>query len=38
MELTNVAMERRVKTSKDAKAIETLNRLLRCESGSWGKP
>ncbi|WP_287455153.1 caspase family protein [Leptolyngbya sp. UWPOB_LEPTO1] len=38
MELTNVAMERRVKTSKDAKAIATLNRLLRCESGSWGKP
>jgi hypothetical protein len=38
MELTNVAMERRVKISKDAKSIEILNRLLRCESGSWGKP
>lgn len=38
MELTNVAMEQRVKTSKDAKSIEILNRLIRCEAGSWGKP
>ncbi|HTL90308.1 MAG TPA: Caspase domain-containing protein, partial [Leptolyngbya sp.] len=38
MELTNVAVERRVKTSKDSQAIKTLNRLVRCEAGSWGKP
>ncbi|BAU10783.1 hypothetical protein LEP3755_12750 [Leptolyngbya sp. NIES-3755] len=38
MELTNVAMERRVKTSKNARSIQTLDRLIRCEAGSWGKP
>ncbi len=38
MELTNVAMERRVKTAKNAQAIQTLDQLVRCESGSWGKP
>jgi hypothetical protein len=37
MELTNVAMERRVRTSKNARSIQTLDRLIRCESGSWGK-
>lgn len=38
MELTNVAMERRVRTSKNARSIQTLDRLIRCESGSWGQP
>ncbi|WP_225895292.1 caspase family protein [Leptolyngbya sp. NIES-2104] len=37
MELTNVAMERRVRTSKNARSIQTLDRLIRCEAGSWGK-
>jgi hypothetical protein len=35
MELENVAMAQRVKESKDKVAIEVLNRLLNCESGSW---
>jgi hypothetical protein len=35
MELINVAMEYRVKSSKDQSAIATLNRLLKCESGNW---
>ncbi|MGG6270574.1 MULTISPECIES: Caspase domain-containing protein [unclassified Leptolyngbya] len=38
MELTNVAMERRVRTSKNARSIQMLDRLIRCEAGSWGKP
>lgn len=37
MELINVAMENRVKSSKDQQDINTLNRLIKCESGSWGK-
>ncbi len=38
MELTNVAMAQRVKDSKDKAAIDTLNRLINCESGSWNSP
>jgi hypothetical protein len=38
MELTNVAVERRVKSSKNTQAIQTLDRLVRCEAGSWSKP
>ena len=38
MELTNVAMEQRVRTSKNTQDIQTLDRLVRCEAGSWGKP
>jgi len=38
MELTNVAMEQRVRTSKNAQAIQMLDRLIHCEAGSWGKP
>lgn len=38
MELINVAMEYRVKTSKDQQAISTLNRLVKCEAGSWAWP
>ncbi|MBE9009659.1 caspase family protein [Pseudanabaenaceae cyanobacterium LEGE 13415] len=37
MELTNVAMEQRVRDSKNARSIQTLDRLIRCEAGSWGK-
>ena len=37
MELVNVGMEQRVKSSKNQQEIEILNRLIKCESGSWGK-
>lgn len=38
MELINVSTQQRVKTSQDKAAIDLLNRLIQCESGSWAKP
>jgi hypothetical protein len=34
-ELTNVSLEQRVRNSKNTSAIATLDRLVKCESGSW---
>lgn len=35
MELVNIAVEQRIRASGNQQAIATLNRLLKCESGSW---
>jgi hypothetical protein len=35
MELINIGTEQRLRQSQDAQAIATLERLLRCESGTW---
>jgi hypothetical protein len=37
MELLNVAIEQRVKASKNPQDMAILTRLINCESGSWGK-
>jgi hypothetical protein len=35
MELVNIGMEQRIRNSSDEKAIADLDRLIKCESGSW---
>ncbi|MFB2938043.1 C13 family peptidase [Aerosakkonemataceae cyanobacterium BLCC-F154] len=37
MELLNIGMEKKVRTSQNSQAISILERLLQCENGSWGK-
>ncbi len=37
MELMNIALEQQLRTSKNARKIAILDRLLNCESGSLGK-
>ena len=37
MELINIAIEQQLRTSKNARKIAILDRLLNCESGSLGK-
>ncbi|WP_157259950.1 caspase family protein [Chamaesiphon minutus] len=37
MELTNIAIEQQLRTSKNIQKIAILDRLLNCESGSLGK-
>lgn len=38
MELINIGWEKQIRTSRNPKDIVTLERLVKCESGSWGKP
>jgi len=35
MELINIGMEDRIRTSKNQVSINILNRLIKCESASW---
>jgi hypothetical protein len=35
MELINVGMEQTIRATGNAEAIETLDRLIQCENGSW---
>ncbi|RCJ31603.1 Caspase domain-containing protein [Nostoc minutum NIES-26] len=37
MELINIAGEKQIRTSGNKKDTATLDRLVKCESGSWGK-
>ncbi|WP_193196348.1 caspase family protein [Nostoc sp. MG11] len=37
MELINIAVEKQIRTSRNQKDINTLERLVKCESGSWEK-
>lgn len=37
LELIDIGMEKKIYTSKNQQAIEILNRLIKCEGGSWGK-
>lgn len=37
MELINIAGEKQIRTSGNKKDIATLERLVKCESGSWSK-
>lgn len=38
MELINIGWEKHIRASRNQKDIATLDRLVRCEGGSWGKP
>lgn len=35
MELTNIGMEKRIRSSENSLAIATLDKLIKCESSSW---
>ncbi|MBD6615081.1 Caspase domain-containing protein [Komarekiella sp. 'clone 1'] len=37
MELINIAVEKQIRTAGNQKDINTLERLVKCESGSWKK-
>ena len=38
MELVNIGREKQIRAAHNQKDIATLNRLLKCESGSWSQP
>ncbi len=38
IELINIGMEQQIRNSKNTAKISILNRILKCESGSWQKP
>ncbi len=35
MELTNIGMEKQIRSSQNSQAIATLDKLIKCESSSW---
>jgi len=38
MELINIGMEKQIRDNKNRQLIAILDRLIKCENGSWGKP